>query len=115
MNNEEIKEINQHISDALEQWSDIMVEADAKEWSFYLNYSDKDLLNVVQIFMHVASNRAIKGGVLTEENTIAKITIFKECLKDTFGIDTIKLTEEVLGNERGIEKNTEQVKYWGDN
>lgn len=105
MNNEEIKEINQHISDALEQWSNIMVEADAKNWSYYLNYTDKDLLNIVQMFMHVASNKAIKGGVLTEENTIAKITNFKECLKDTFGIDTEGLINNVL-DEDTSEKDT---------
>ena len=106
MNNEEIKEINHHISDALEQWSDIMVEADAKNWSYYLDYTNRDLLNALQIFMHVASNKAIKGGVLTEENAIEKIDKFRECLEHTFGLDTEELIEEVFGNEREIEKDT---------
>jgi hypothetical protein len=32
---EQIKEVNQHISDALEQWSTTMLVADADEWAYH--------------------------------------------------------------------------------
>jgi hypothetical protein len=99
---EHIQEINNHISDALEQWANITTMADADEWAYLLSYSDVDCLNVIRLFFHVLSNRAIKDGILTEENTMGKITKFKETLHDTFGIDTIELTNKIL---HGTETN----------
>ena len=104
MNKEEIKEINKHISDALEQWSDILLESDAKDWSYYLNYTDRDLLNALQIFFCVASNIGIKNGSLNYDNIEEKITKLKECIKDTFGFDTVDLAKKVLVKD---EKDTE--------
>lgn len=95
---EQIKEINQHISDALEQWSSIMAQADADNLAYYLEYSDRDLLNALHIFDHVASNIAIKKGILNEENVGYKIRIFKKALEVCFGFNSIELTEKVLGN-----------------
>lgn len=95
---EQIKEINQHIRDALEQWSSIMVQTDADNWSYHIEYSDRDLLNALHIFDHVASNIAIKKGILNEENVGYKIQIFKKALEDCFGFNSIELTEKVLGN-----------------
>ena len=60
MNNEAIKEINQHIR----EWSDIMLKADL--WAYELNYTDEDLL-ALYIFNHVAQNVAIKSGFLNEK------------------------------------------------
>lgn len=104
MNKEEIKEINQHISDALEQWSDILLESDANEWSYYLNYTDRDLLNAVQIFFSVASNIGIKNKSLNFENGQYKIAKLKECIKDTFGFNIADLSRKVLVKD---EKDTE--------
>ena len=104
MNNEAIKEINQHISDALEQWSDIMLKADADGWAYELNYTDEDLLNALYIFNHVAENIAIKNGFIDEKNVIEKMSVFKNCIKDAFGFDTIELTKKVA-NETTIEKD----------
>ncbi len=95
---EQIKEINQYISDALEQWSAIMVKADADEWAYELEYSDRDLLNALQIFNHVASNIAIKSGHLNEENVFHKVVRFTQALKYCFGFDSIELTDKVLGD-----------------
>lgn len=93
---EDIKEINQHISDALKQWSDIMLLADSDEWSYRLEYSDEDLFNTLYIFNHIAQNIAIKNGYINENNATEKINYFKKSLKETFGFDTIELTEKVL-------------------
>lgn len=100
MNNEnKIKEINTHISNALKQWSDIMLHADADDWSYYLNYSAEDLLNALSIFVHVASNIAIKNGILTEKNVESKMCKFSDCIQQVFGFDSIELTKRVLQDE----------------
>lgn len=96
MNQDQIKEINQHISDALEQWSAMTTLANADQWAYYLNYSDADLLNAFIIFFHVWSNRAIKTEQLTIENAIEKVHEFKHAVYNTFGIDTIELTNKTL-------------------
>ena len=76
---EDIKEINKHISDALKQWSEIMLLADSDEWSYSLEYSDEDVLNALYIFNHVAQNIAIKSGwYKDEEDIFDKITLFRE-------------------------------------
>lgn len=100
MNNEkEIKEINTHISDALKQWSALMLHADADNWAYNLNYSDEDLLNAFFIFHHVASNIAIKNGALTEENAVSKMYKLRDAIKHCYDFDTIELTNKVLHNE----------------
>lgn len=93
---ETIKEINQHISDALEQWSNVTLEADANNWAYLLEYSDKDLANALFIFNHVVANIAIKSGFLTEENVTEKISAFRKSIKDTFGFDSQELIKNVL-------------------
>lgn len=94
--NDAIKEINEHISDALSQWSFMMVSADADNWSCKLEYSDSDLLNALTIFNHVASNKAIKSGYLTEKNVIEKMTAYVKALEDCFGFNSIELTNKVI-------------------
>ncbi len=96
---EYIKEINQHISDALEQWSTTMLVADADEWAYYLNYSDKDALNAIFIFNHVLSNIGIKNRVLNDSNVIEKSKQLRSFIKDYCGLDTIEITRKSLGIE----------------
>lgn len=99
MNKEEIKEINSHISDALEQWADIMVTADADEWSYWLDYSEKDAFNALTIFNHVLSNIGLKNGTLSEENVLNSAQKMCHLVKGLIGIDSIELTNRVLKNE----------------
>lgn len=99
MNKEKIKEINSHISDALEQWSAIMVTADADEWSYWLDYSEKDALNALTIFNHILSNIGIKNGTLNEETVLNSAQKLCHLVKDLIGIDSIELTNRVLKNE----------------
>lgn len=94
---EQIKEINQHISDALQQWADIMLLADADNWSYQLNYSDQDALNAIFIFNHVLSNIGIKNGVLNDKNVIEKSKKLREFIKDYCGLDTVEITRRSLG------------------
>lgn len=94
---EQIKEINQHISDALEQWSTTMLVADADEWAYHLNYSEQDAMNAIFIFNHVLSNIGIKNGVLNDKNVIEKSKKLREFIKDYCGLDTIEITRKTLG------------------
>lgn len=111
--NRKIKEINKHISDALRQWSAVVIHADADEWSYSLDYSDEDLLNAMFIFNHVWQNRAIKSEHFKDkEDVIAKISIYRKAIKIAFGIDTIELTEKVLReakDETTTEKNSTEA------
>lgn len=96
---EDIKEINNHISDALKQWSDIMLLADSDEWSYRLEYSDEDALNALYIFNHVVQNIAIKNGwYKDEEDIFNKITDLRLQIKESYGIDTIELAKKVLNS-----------------
>ena len=99
MNKEKIKEINNHISEALEQLAAIMVTAEADEWSYLLDYSEKDALNALTIFNHVLSNIGIKNGTLNEENVLNSAQKLCHLVKDLIGIDSIELTNRVLKNE----------------
>lgn len=97
----EIKEVNEHISAALEMWQDVMLSADADQWAYYLNYSDEDLLNALYIFNHVAQNIAIKKGYLNGQNAERNMRRFCDCVENCFGFNTVELTNKVLGkNER---------------
>lgn len=94
---EEIREINDHISDALEQWFEIVNLADADCWAYYLNYTDEDLFNALYIFTHVAQNIALKKDYYNGGTEIVeKIAKFKEGVKEGFGFDTQELTERIL-------------------
>lgn len=96
--NDLIKEVNKEISGALKFWQDMLLIADADQWSYLLNYSEEDLLNALCIFNHVAQNIAIKKGHFTEENVEEKMAKFREGIKEGFGFDTIELTNKVLAN-----------------
>lgn len=98
MNEENIKEINVHISDALSMWSDILLKAEDDNWAHELNFSDGDLLNALSIFNSVWGNRAITDGIFDEKNVVDKVTTLRECLKEVYNIDTIELTKKVLCN-----------------
>lgn len=92
--------MNKHISDALKQWSDIMLLADSEEWSCRLEYSDEDVLNALYIFNHVAQNIAIKSGwYKDEEDIFDKITGFREQLKISYGIDSVELAKKILNKD----------------
>lgn len=99
-NQVQIEEINQHISDALEQWARTMIMADLANWSCRLIYSDKDIKNASYIFQHVMLNVAIKSGFIDNTDD-AKISggLFATMMKKAFGIDFLALSERVLNDK----------------
>lgn len=90
-----IKEVNQHISDALEQWATILATADADEWAYCLNYSEKDVLNTILIFNSILQNVAIKNRHITENNAHEKGKAIRNAIKDFCGIDPATLIDKV--------------------
>ena len=92
-----IREVQVHISDALEQWSYIMNDIDANCKGHLLHYSDRDLLNIIYMFEHVVSNIGIHNKVVNETNATAMGNNLREYIKKYTGIDTVELTKNVLG------------------
>ena len=88
------------MSESFWEWSDILLEADAMEWSFLLNFDKKDLFSTLNIFWRVWNNYAIKNGILTESNAEEKVKMLKKAIEDCFGINTFKLTEEILNEKK---------------
>lgn len=97
-NEEQIKEINQHIRESLDEWSEILLEYDYNGWSADLDFNEEDLLNILQIFISIWSNSAIKRGIFTEDNVIPKMKLFSATINDVFGVDTTNLVDSVFGN-----------------
>lgn len=93
-----IKEINIQIKESLEEWSEVLSDADCDGWAVDLLFDEKDLLNILQMFTSIWSNSAIKRGIFTEENVLSKMKLFRTAINDVFGVDTITLADSVLGN-----------------
>lgn len=91
MKTEEIKEINQHISDALEQWQNVMLNADADQWAYHLEYTADDLLGALYIFNHVAQNIGIKNGTLNISNVGDVGAQLRQLVKMMTGSDPAEL------------------------
>lgn len=91
-----IQEINQHISDALRQWADVVITADADGWSYLLNYTDEDVVNALWLINSILQNVAIKRGHIDFNNAIDKGKAFREAIKDFCGIDPAELTHKIL-------------------
>lgn len=88
------------MSESFLEWSDILLEADVIEWSFFFDFDKKDLFSTLNIFWRVWRNYAIKNGILTEDNVEEKTGMFAKAIEDCFGINTIKLTEEILNEKK---------------
>lgn len=91
---------NHEMSESFWEWSKILIEADAMEWSFFLDFDKKALFSTFNIFWRVWENYAIKKGIITESNTEEKTEMFAKAIEDCFGINTFKLTEEILNKKK---------------
>ena len=95
-----IAEINGQMKESFEEWADILLEADAKEWAYFLDFDKKDLFSTLNIFWRVWSNYAIKKGIFKSSNAENKAKMLVKAIEDCFGINTIKLTEEMLNKKK---------------
>jgi hypothetical protein len=91
------REIQVHISDALEQWADIMNKIDANQTAYLMHYKDKDLLNAIYIFEHILSNIAIHKGIINPKTINKAVEMDKdlrEYVKKYTGLDTHVITKQ---------------------
>ena len=88
------------MSESFWEWSNILIEADATQWSFFLDFDKRDLYSTLNIFSRVWSNYAIKNGIFTESNVEERTKMFAKAIEDCFGVNTIKLTEEILDKKK---------------
>ena len=93
---EKIATAKSEMSEAFWEWSDILIEADAKEWAYFLDFDKKDLFSTLNIFWRVWGNYAIKNGIFKSSNAGEKAKILVKAIEECFGINTIQLTEEML-------------------
>ena len=70
------------MSESFWAWSNILIEADAMEWSFFLDFDKKDLYSTLNIFSRVWSNYAIKNGIFTESNVEERKKMFAKAIED---------------------------------
>lgn len=84
--------INRHICEGITQWADIMLQLEADQLAYYLNYDTADLLSAVYILQHVASNIGIKNGTITEKNVEELGLRIHDLVLAMTGYDTHKLT-----------------------
>ena len=89
----EIERSKASITILLEHLSRIVVDADAdaENISYYFNYNDFDLFNAFLVFNHVWSTYAIHSGALTEENAVEAMETLRKVIKETYGIDSLKV------------------------
>ena len=108
----EIERSKANITILLEHLSRIVIDADAdaENISYYFDYNDFDLFNAFMVFNHVWSTYAIHSGALTEENAVAAMETLRKVIKETYGIDTVELTETVISKSNGTdtEKNSSE-------
>lgn len=105
----EIERSKASITILLEHLSRIVIDADAdaENISYYFDYNDFDLFNAFMVFNHVWSSHAIHSGALTEENAVAAMETLRKVIKETYGIDTVELSKNVMSKLDGTdtEKN----------
>ena len=97
---EKIAAAKREMGESFWKWSNILIEADTVGWSFFLDFDKKDLFSTLSIFWRVWSNYAIKNGIFTESNVEEKTEMFANAIEDCFGINDIKLTEEILNKKK---------------
>lgn len=98
-----LREINQHMRDGLNQWADIALQAEVKQWAYHMDYYPRDLMNVAYLFQHVASNIGIKSGNIDEKKAVEFGTRLRQLIIDMTGHDPHgilrDLTVEQVKNE----------------
>lgn len=85
--NGKIIEINQHVRDALNQWANITLDMEDKQWAYMMDYFPRDLMNATFLFQHVASNIGIKNGHIDEERAKVYGERLRRLIIDMTGYD----------------------------
>lgn len=100
INDEFIEEARQHISNSLQEWSNIAYVGIVDGWGIRINYSDDDLLNLYLLIITIYGNVAAKKGKwhLDSSPNYSIDAPLMTTLNDVFGVDIkeiiAKKTEE---------------------
>lgn len=87
-----ISEVQAHISSALDDWANIMLDIEANQKAFLLHYDEKDLLNAIYIFEHIITNVGINNNTIKNgEMAFLMGKELREYVKKFTSIDTIEL------------------------
>ena len=96
---------NKIIKNALCEWSNVTLTADADEWAFHLNYDPEDVLNATLIFQHVLQNFGIKHGVINEANAASFGHRLHDFIQSMTGLDTIEIVKDKEQRMKSYDKN----------
>ena len=91
----QIAEINQHIKDALKQWFEICLVADADNWAYLLDYDKEDIMHVCLLFQHVCSNIGIKHSIINEGNAAEFGNEIRGLAMRMTGVDTRTIIDDL--------------------
>lgn len=97
---EEIQEINKHIRDGINQWADIMLQADSDEWSVALDYFPRDIVNATMIFQHICSNVGIKSGLIDEKKAEGFGKRLRQLVMDMTGYDPAEVVAAIKSPDK---------------
>lgn len=95
-----LKEINTAIRDGINQWADIMLEAETRRWACRLDYFPRDIVNALIIFQHVCSTVGIKTGHIDKENALEHGKQIRQLVIDMTGYDPHNVINDLAKNTK---------------
>lgn len=84
---DQIKEINKHVRDALNQWANVVLEMESRMWAYKMDYFPTDIMNANYIFQHVLSCIGIKRGRVDPETAQLFGNRLRSLIVDMTGYD----------------------------
>lgn len=84
---DQIKEINKHVRDALNQWANVVLEMESRMWAYKMDYFPTDIMNANYIFQHVLSCVGIKRGRVDPETAQLFGNRLRSLIVDMTGYD----------------------------
>lgn len=93
MNEQEKKltKVSQYIREGINQWADIMLQADADQWAYNMDYFPRDIINAVIIYQHICSNIGIKAGRIDEQKAADFGQRLRQLTIDMTGFDPAQI------------------------
>ncbi len=88
----EYKEVESQLRKSLEMWSEVMTESNDHGWGAFLDFTEEDVFNAVNIMSSICCNVGIKNNKIQTEKDADKVgKKIHRLLSECFGIDLKKL------------------------
>lgn len=96
MNEQEKKltKVSQYIREGINQWADIMLQAEADQWAYHLDYFPRDIINAVIIYQHICSNIGFKAGRIDEQKAAVFGQRLRQLTIDMTGYDPAQIVSK---------------------